>query len=275
MLRIITLILISMVIIANISLAREGSSVYGVAIYRENPYLIKVKVSIRDGNGTINVYGAGGDTLFRESLKEACYLAAWIHGINPWSLDYDVFIDLGHLNTSMLYGPSLSLAVYLASISSILTIKIPNNFIVTGMINPDGSIGFVSDVDKKGELADRLGIPYYLYPAMQENLYDIVEEDVHVGAFTFSTKSVLVKRGILSNISANKTPIPDAIIAEHFVLNNKYENKTVNYINSIYILRSEDSLNILNLIYNKTINYLLYIKNSYTHLAESVMISRV
>jgi len=270
------ILLISFIITANVSYAYTPSDINGVAIYHDKPYLLRVRVSVEHGNGTIIISGASGDTLFYESVREACYLAAWLNGYDPWSFNYNISIDLGHLNTTYLAGTSLSLAVFLAATSALTNSTINNDFLVTGMVNPDGTVGFVSYVDLKGELADKLRLPYYIYPALQENEYDIRRQNIHIGAYGFSTKAVIIKKGILHNIASTKRPVSNVIELVNFVS----PKPTKINGNNISTMRGEpvkstDAVRIINLVYNRTLIYLDYVNRTYQLSRENQITDRL
>ncbi len=109
------------------------------------------------------MYGVTGDNLFYNSIEEACYIAVWILGEDLYSYDYDVYIMPELPNATSLMGPSLSLAVTLATLAELLGLKPRSDAMVTGMINPDGSVGFVGFVKEKAEAAERYGFSLFVY----------------------------------------------------------------------------------------------------------------
>lgn len=271
------ILVISFILTANVSYAYTPSDINGVAIYHNEPYLLRVHVSVERGNGTIIIIsGASGDTLFHESILEACYLAAWLNGYDPWSFNYIVSIDLGHLNTTYLAGTSLSLAIFLAATSALTNSTINNDFLVTGMVNPDGTVGFVSYVDLKGELADKLRLPYYIYPALQDNEYDVKEQTIHIGAYGFSTKAVIIKKGILDNITSTRKPVSNVIELVNFVSPRPIK---INKYNISMMpgepIKSKDAVRIINLVYNRTLMYLDYVNRTYQLSRENQITGRL
>lgn len=246
----------------------------GVAVYKDQPYLITVNATITSGNGTVYIIGVAGDRLFRESLIEACYLASWIQGIDPWSLNYHIHVSIVGLNTTRLVGPSLSLTAFIA-VTQAFENKTTrtSQVVITGMVNPDGTVGFVSDVDVKGELAEMLGYPYYMYPGLQENRYKIVEEQVKAGVFTFETASIIVEENILQNLSIQKVPVISVLDALRFF--DLYSDNQLQQRNVTYVLRSNSSYNILQFLLERTKNRLTTLQETYKAASERSISSPV
>ncbi len=270
----IAILVSTLMLLAVPSAVASTGSAAGVAVYKDQPYLITVNATVTSGNGTVYIIGVAGDRLFRESLIEACYLASWIQGIDPWSLNYYIHISINGLNTTRLVGPSLSLTTFIA-VTQAFENKIPrtSQVVITGMVNPDGTVGFVSDVDVKGELAEILGYPYYMYPALQENRYKIVEEQVKTGVFTFETTSIVVEESILRNLSIQKVPVISVLDALHFL--DLYSDNRPQQRNITYVLRSNSSYNILQFLLERTKNRLTMLQETYKAASERSISSPV
>ncbi len=267
------LVSILMLLAVPSTVASTGSAP-GVAVYKDQPYLITVNATVKSGNGTVYIIGVEGDRLFRESLIEACYLASWIQGIDPWNFNYYIYIHTNDLNSTRLVGPSLSLTTFIAVIQALenMTPR-TSQVIITGMVNPDGTVGFVSDVDIKGELAEMLGYLYYMYPALQENRYQVVEEHVKAGVFTFKTTSIVIEENILRNLSVQKVPVISVLDALRFL--DLYTDNQSQHRNMTYVLRSNSSYNILRFLLERTENRIISLQETYKVISERSISSPV
>ena len=172
--------------------AEQPGTAHGIAVYRGVGVPLVVTVEVEPGNGSLEVAGVCGDQLFMESLRIAAFEAAWISGLDPWSLNYTIHV-LPAENITCLTGTSLSLAAYLATLSAIRGLQIPSDIIMTGMINPDSTVGFVGRLPEKAHGAQANGYRVFIYPALQDYEYDIVERNVHLGPYVFTTSLMEVR----------------------------------------------------------------------------------
>lgn len=189
-------------------------SATGVAVYEGEAYPLRVEVAVSPGSGNVSIVGVAYDSLFRLSLVEAVYEAAWITGHDPWSFDYVVSVRPALSVATYYTGPSLSLAVYTATLAALTGSGIREDAVITGTINPDSTVGFVGYVAEKARGAENYGYKVFVYPALQDRKYEIVRQTVHVGPYVFSTKAVVSepqKFGV-RNLSLTQVSIAPALL---------------------------------------------------------------
>ncbi len=193
--------------------AYRGSAT-GVAVYEGEAYPLKVEVVIGPGSGNVSIVGVAYDSLFRLSLVEAVYEAAWITGRDPWRFDYTITIRPALRVATYYTGPSLSLAVYTAALAALTGSEIRRDAVITGTINPDSTVGFVGYVAEKARGAENYGYKVFVYPALQDKKYDIVRQTVHVGPYVFSTRAVVSEpqRFEVENLSLAQVSIAPALL---------------------------------------------------------------
>ncbi len=189
-------------------------SATGVAVYKGEAYPLHVEVVISPGSGNVSIVGVTYDSLFRLSLVEAVYEAAWITGHDPWSFDYVINVKPALSAVTYYTGPSLSLAVYTAALAALTGSEIRPDAVITGTINPDSTVGFVGYVAEKAQGAENYGYKVFVYPALQDKKYDIVRQTVHVGPYVFSTRAVVSEpqRFEVGNLSLTQVSIAPALL---------------------------------------------------------------
>ncbi len=125
--------------------------------------VIPLEVEVRPGNGKIL---ANIDNLVfwidtQESIRIARDVAANITGRDPKT--FDVVYSLKS-NASIVGGPSAGAAFTIATIAALLNISLNSSVVITGTINPDGSIGPVGGILEKAEAAKEAGAKLMLVP---------------------------------------------------------------------------------------------------------------
>ncbi|XGI84528.1 S16 family serine protease [Halorutilales archaeon Cl-col2-1] len=123
----------------------------------------EVGVTIHEGTGEVTVKGEG-DTEIGETLRGSAYLAAFVAS-DMTDIDmskYD-FVYRVEINSEAIDGPSAGAAMAVETVAEIEGWE-TDDTVITGMVNPDGSIGPVGGVDDKlnfsaSEGYDRLVVP--------------------------------------------------------------------------------------------------------------------
>ncbi|GAB6135890.1 S16 family serine protease [Thermococcus prieurii] len=102
------------------------------------------------------------------SARLAAQVAGRVLGVNMSR--YDVFIQV-RANTSIIGGPSAGGTMTVGIIAALKGWKINPNVMMTGMINPDGSIGPVGGILEKAAAAHQAGVKLFLIPEGQRIQY--------------------------------------------------------------------------------------------------------
>ena len=102
------------------------------------------------------------------SARLAAQVAGRVLGVNM--SHYDVFIQV-RANTSIIGGPSAGGTMTVGIIAALEGWKINPKVMMTGMINPDGSIGPVGGILEKAAAAHEAGVKLFLIPEGQRIQY--------------------------------------------------------------------------------------------------------
>ncbi len=175
--------------------------IYGIAVYQKEGIPIAVRVETTPGNGTVKITGLHYyDALFHLSATQACWEAAFAAGKNPFTLNYTIYIDpLG--GGRALVGPSLSLAIALATYGRLAHVAFSNTTIYTGAAAPMGVVAFVGGLTEKAEGAARWGFQEFVYPLLQHNEYKIVLKPRLIGVYGALVERLEVRPLNLSIVS--------------------------------------------------------------------------
>lgn len=95
------------------------------------------------------------------SARIAALVASSISGVNYFNYDY--FVEM-ESNTAIIGGPSAGALMTVGFISLLLNITLSPGITMTGMINPDGSIGPVGGLREKVEASAEAGFKVFLIP---------------------------------------------------------------------------------------------------------------
>lgn len=106
------------------------------------------------------------DTQF--SMQTARSVAANVTGLNldGYNLIYDIETKNGNA-TQLIAGPSAGAAMAVATIAALENRTIDRDVIITGTIEPDGTIGKIGEVKSKAEAAKLSGAKVFLVPVGQ------------------------------------------------------------------------------------------------------------
>jgi len=154
----------------------ENGSYYGV--------LTEVNVTMMNGTGNVFVVTSPLTQLdMQGSAKLAVEVAGMLTGKDTSKYD---FLFQVKASSPIVGGPSAGATMCIAAICLLENMDVNSNVIMTGMINPDGSIGPVGGILEKGEAAGKAGMKYFLIPKGQGIEYKTVEE--RNGFFIFYRK---------------------------------------------------------------------------------------
>jgi uncharacterized protein len=102
--------------------------------------------------------------------------------------NYDIIYTVKS-NSTLVGGPSAGAALTIATIAALQNKKIKSDILMTGTINPDGTIGEVGGILEKAKAAKELGVTMFLVPKGQgtETYLKPEESCIKRGGFIFCT----------------------------------------------------------------------------------------
>ncbi len=140
------------------------------------------------GSGTVYV---SADPLTELDMQAAARMAAVIGtllaGYDYYSFDYFIRVES---NSTIVGGPSASGAMAVAIMAALRGKTIPSNFSMTGMVDPDATLGPVGGVPEKLLAAADAGVKVFVIPAGQG-----VALDLNTGQYVNVTK-LGVEKGV-------------------------------------------------------------------------------
>ena len=187
------LIIISLLPLANAAPIREWSqevhyrniTIFAPAVAKTNDgyvgVLTQINVTMQNGSGNVYVVTSPlTEVDMQGSAHLAVDVASALTGIDASNHD---FIFVVKADSPIVGGPSAGAVMTIASIALIKGWGVSSDVIMTGMINPDGSIGPVGGILEKGEAAAKAGAKYFLIPKGQGIVYQTVTEKRQIGGF--------------------------------------------------------------------------------------------
>jgi len=168
----------------------ENGSYFGV--------LTEINVTMMNGSGNVFVITTPLTQLdMQGSAKLAVDVAGMVTGIDVSKYD---FLFQVKADSPIVGGPSAGATMCIASICLLKSLDTNSRVIMTGMINPDGSIGPVGGILEKGQAAGEAGMKYFLIPKGQSIEYKTVWEKM--GPFIIQkAKKVNVSESLYENYS--------------------------------------------------------------------------
>ncbi|MDN5295208.1 MAG: uncharacterized protein PWP01_718 [Methanosarcinales archaeon] len=121
------------------------------------------------------------------SARLAAMVACDVLGLNY--RDYD-FYYLVKVDSPVAGGPSGGASMTVATIASLLNLSMRNDVVMTGMINPDGSVGPVGGIPSKLRAAASEGATMFLIPKGQGTVYVKRLHQEQRGPFVLITEKV-------------------------------------------------------------------------------------
>jgi len=153
-----------------------------------NGVVTTLKVEVRDGEG--RVLADVNNLLFwvdtQYSIRVAQRVAQNKTTVNISSVDLIYGIET---DASLIEGPSAGAALTIATIAALENKTLNPNVMMTGTINPDGTIGRVGGILEKAKAAKDVGATVFLVPEGQssQTYYKPVENCEKVGSLTYCT----------------------------------------------------------------------------------------
>ncbi|MEA2055176.1 MAG: S16 family serine protease [Candidatus Thermoplasmatota archaeon] len=159
--------------------------------------LTQINATMQNGSGNVYVITSPlTEVDMQGSARLAVDVASKLvkrDGIDASQYDFSFVINA---RSSIVGGASAGGAMAVASISLLEGWNISNDVVMTGMINPDGSIGPVGGVLEKGEAAAEAGATFFLIPKGQGIVYRTITETKNIGGFI-----QIVQRKVPINVS--------------------------------------------------------------------------
>jgi uncharacterized protein len=164
--------------------------IYVPAVDNEGKGIATVlKVGIKPGNGKVLV--DINNILFwldtQQSIQTAKRVAEEVTKADLSK--FDLIYSLEEINASVVEGPSAGAALTIATIAAIEGKELTTKVMITGTINPDGSIGSVGGIIPKARATKEIGATTFLVPEGQGTQVNYIPEEKceQMGYFTFCT----------------------------------------------------------------------------------------
>ncbi|RLF62395.1 MAG: hypothetical protein DRN31_04135 [Thermoplasmata archaeon] len=146
--------------------------------------LTHINVTMQNGSGNVYVVTS---PLTQVDMQGSAHLAVDVasqlvmrDGIDASKYDFSFVINA---DSPIVGGPSAGAVMTTAAIALLEGWNISDDVVMTGMINPDGSIGPVGGILEKGEAAAQAGAKFFLIPKGQGVVYQTLTETKRVGGF--------------------------------------------------------------------------------------------
>ena len=193
----------------------------------------------------------------RLAVTVACSLA----GVDPSNYDFFFVIKTP---SPIIGGPSAGAIMTIATISALEGWDLDNKTMMTGMINPDGSIGPVGGIKEKIDAAHSVGAKRFLIPKGQSIVYENVIENVG-GWLVYTKKQINVTEYAMEKYGMEVVEVEDINDALYYFTGYRFEEEefdknitTENYTTSMLPLaehllnRAKDSYNNASTLFNET-----------------------
>jgi len=105
---------------------------------------------------------------------------------DDWDFMYTIYSD-----SPIIGGPSAGGAMTIATIAALLGMHINESVVMTGMINPDGTIGAVGGIKEKVDAAAKINASTFLVPYGQIITQEYVVKEYNIGPFTYKETKVV------------------------------------------------------------------------------------
>ena len=100
--------------------------------------------------------------------------------VNPYEYDYFFVV---RTSSPIIGGPSAGAIMTVATISLLENWKMSNTTVMTGMVNPDGSIGPIGGIPQKIDAANSVGATHFLIPEGQGTYTEMVTSTESIGGW--------------------------------------------------------------------------------------------
>ncbi len=177
--------------------------------------LTNLTVWVTDGTGHVFV-----DTKpfaqvdMQGSARLSSIVACDITGTDPEAHDFFYVI---YSDSPVIGGPSAGAAMTVATVAALENWTVDPGVVMTGMINPDGSVGAVGGIPAKLNVSARNGAHTFLIPPGQGNITEIVQVIEHEDSFAISDELVttnMIELGSAQGVDVREIDdIRDAVYA--------------------------------------------------------------
>lgn len=224
----------------------------------ENGYvgvLTEINVTMMNGSGNVYVITTPLTELdMQGSAKLAVDVAGMLTGKDVSKYD---FIFQVKSASPIVGGPSAGGVMCIAVICLLENLETRDDVIMTGMINPDGSIGPVGGILEKGEAAGEAGMKYFLIPKGQSIGYKVVKETVG-GWVIYKRELINISKELYENYGLIVKEVEDVNEALAYFTGYSFEEEKYNatfttgsYYNKILDPLAEQVINEANASYEK------------------------
>jgi len=123
----------------------------------------------------------------QNSIRDAQRVAQNVTGMNLSNIDLIYRIDAG--NVSALEGPSAGASLTVATIAALEGKSVNSSVILTGTIEPDGTIGPVGGIAEKAKASKEIGASMFLVPKGQgtTSTYKPIQKCEQIGPILYCT----------------------------------------------------------------------------------------
>ncbi len=184
-------ILLAVLIIQAVQVSGSPAVVAKVpAVYQTPEGIMKGSLS----NLTVEVAPGTGKVYFsadpltqldtQGAARTAALVACNILGVDP--LSYNFYYSL-ESDSMIIGGPSAGAVMTVATIAAILGKQMRSDVIMTGMVNPDGTVGPVGGIPEKLRAAAEGGAKVFLIPAGQREVVETVPKEKRIGPLVITT----------------------------------------------------------------------------------------
>lgn len=185
---------------------------------------------VKPGSGKVFVSASPLTEIdMQASARTAAIIASTILGENPLTINFYVSVESPSI---IIGGPSAGAALTIAMVSAISGFKINRSVMITGMINPDGTIGPVGGVKEKLEAAARIGVKLFLVPIGQGIVQENIIEHKKIGPFIVRTikpiRINLIEYG--KELGVRVLEVSNIIDAVKYMLNIKLAEKPIEHV---------------------------------------------
>jgi predicted S18 family serine protease len=254
--------------------------------------IIKLKLKVKEGSG--NTY------ISLKSIKETDTQISIINSkkiaCNLYKLDcdnYDFYYEFEG-SSLILKGPSASSAIAILTVKTIKEENVSQEIGITGSLSSGGIIGTVGGIEKKAEIAEKLGFKKILVPLSYEinesknysleivKVLDIIEAYNHFGEEKYELENVEINKSkyepLMKNIGDKlckrnqkiKSEINFTLIDENSSLNPFKKQAETSFNNSENARLKKDDYSRGSFCYNSNINYRIIIENQKNQTNEDI-----
>jgi len=168
----------------------------------ESGILLNATVIVTEGDGRVFVDTQPYTQVdLQGSTRIAALVASDITGIDPSKYDFYYIIEI---TSPLIGGPSAGAALTVATIAEIENWPLKEGVVMTGMINPDGSIGPVGGIPYKLDAVAENGATLFIVPEGQTEVVIIETNFDHNGSIIVKKEIPItvdiVKRGKKQNV---------------------------------------------------------------------------